>query len=87
MVTTDHGGQRRRQKQPWEQAVDLGMEICRMIDEDLDDEAATDNADFFESVREGASDVVQTIERSQRVTPKQMKALANWHEAVMKWIL
>lgn len=75
-----------RTKADWEKAVDQGMHICEMIDEEMPDKAWNEATEFLEDVREQCSGVVETIERSQRVSEKQQKALNNWERAVTNWM-
>ena len=74
-----------RQKQPWELAVDQGMEIIELIDVDLP-EGAENAAEFFEDVRAKVSSVVETIEQKRAVTEKQQAALDGWERGVRAWI-
>lgn len=56
-----------------EAALELVDSIC-----DLADDAPSWCQDFAEDVRDKARDVGETIERTQRVTPKQRSALESW---------
>ena len=75
-----------RQKAEWEKAVDQGLEIINLIDEDISEEAAEQAAEFFEDVRQRCGAVIETIERMQHVTEKQQKALDGWERGVRAWI-
>ncbi len=75
-----------RQKQQWEVAIDKALEIVQMIDEDVSEEAWTQAEDFFDSIRNRCSDIIDTIERTRTVTGKQAKALIGWHNGVSAWI-
>lgn len=74
-----------RAKQPWEKAVDQGLAIVEMIDDDLP-EGAENAAEFFEDVREKVSAVIETIEQRRAVTEKQKAALDGWERGVQAWI-
>lgn len=60
--------------------------ILEMIEDDVPEAAKEIAPAFFESVEKSVEDVMETIERSQRVTEKQADALDNWEEGVGKWI-
>jgi hypothetical protein len=74
-----------RQKQPWETAVDQGLEIISLIDDDLP-EGAEYAADFFEDVRAKVSSVIETIEQRRHVTDKQQAALDGWQIGIEAWV-
>lgn len=75
-----------RQQQPWEKAVDQGLEIQRLIDEDVPEHAFTEADGFFDDVAEKVRSVVETIERTKNVTRNQQKALDGWQGGVEAWI-
>lgn len=60
--------------------------LCDRIDEDVPDYAWDKAPEFFESIKEQATDMSETIEKSDRVTEAQMSAIRNWREGVDKWI-
>lgn len=74
-----------RAKQPWELAVDQGLEIISTIDEDLP-EVAENASGFFEDVRAKVSSVIESIEKKRVVTMGQQKALDGWERGVNAWI-
>lgn len=69
-----------------DEALELGEEIIEMIDDEVPDSAKDRAGDFFEDVATRVRDVMETIERTGRVTPKQAEALENWRRGVAKWI-
>ena len=78
--------QRISDKQPWERAVDQGMALIELIDEDLPSHAWDVAGDFFEDIREKVSQVVERIETTRSVTERQVAALDGWEAGVRKWI-
>lgn len=69
-----------------DKAIELAESIIDKIDEEVSDEAKDRATEFFESVREGALSLVQTIQRTGRVSDKQAEALRNWDRGVSRWI-
>ena len=68
------------------QAIQKCDEIVDLIDEDVPESAHDKAGEFFESVREGAVEMQETLEETQEVTPAQRSALENWEAGVRKWI-
>lgn len=69
----------------WEVAYKQGEEVVDTID-DLPSEVRDKAESFFESVRDSVIEVMETIERTERVTAKQQKALDSWEAGVRRWI-
>lgn len=69
-----------------EEALEEISSLCDLIDDEVPEYALDKAPDFFESIREQASDMSETIERTQEVTEKQVTAIRNWREGVEKWI-
>lgn len=62
-------------------AISELMEIIEMCD------AVPDRGqDFAESVAFGARSMIQTIERTGRVTSEQQRAIGNWYDGVTAWV-
>ena len=60
--------------------------ILDAIEDDVPERAWDKAAEFLESVQAGVADVRTTIDRTKRVTERQLRALDNWETAVGKWI-
>lgn len=76
--------QQQQQKQP-NREIEEAMELCEEViaaAQDVPDEGS----DFASSVEDSCREVVATIERTQRVTEKQWRALENWLEGLNGWI-
>ena len=73
-------------KAPWEKAVDQGLEIISLIDDDVPDHAKDAAPDFFEDVRDKVSQVVERIEITRSVSDRQRAALDGWQSGVEAWI-
>jgi len=56
------------------------------IEEEVGDYAKSKAGEFFEDIEQKVKDVGQTIERTNRVTEAQQKALDGWEAGVRKWI-
>ena len=68
-----------------EQAQAEISRLCDMID-GLDEEVFDKARSFFESVREGAVSMSQTIAEKKRVSEKQERAIRNWCSGVSRWL-
>ena len=74
-------------KENWEEADELCDEIVEMIDSEIDDEKKEGPAaDFFESVREKAAAIQETVTRTRRATEGQITALENMKAGVESWL-
>lgn len=60
--------------------------ILDTIEEDVPEYAKNRATEFFESVEQKTRDVGQTIERTNRVTEGQQRALDGWEAGVRKWV-
>lgn len=68
-----------------EEALELGQEILDMIEE-MDDDTKDRGCDFFVSVEEKVTDMLNTIEENDRCSDGQMTALENMRDGVARWI-
>lgn len=67
-------------------ALEQADRILTLIEDDLPERAWDKAAEFFEDVQQKVADVRATVERLQRVSEPQLRALDNWEAAVGKWI-
>lgn len=69
-------------------AAELVEEIEETIETIQNDypDAYNKGESFFDDVLQRAKDVLKTIERTGRVSPKQAQALSHWRDSVQKWI-
>ena len=70
----------------WEEFVESGEELIRVIDEDLSEDATDRAGTFFEDVKEKVTSMLATIRKTQSITDKQKSALSSWDTSVRKWI-
>lgn len=64
----------------WEDALDLVEEI-----ESAAEDVPERGEDFAASVLECANSIGDTIEQNEHATPRQMEALENMIEGLMRW--
>lgn len=64
-----------------EEAISQAEDIISMADEVPDA-----GQDFAQSVVESVHEVLETMERTGRVTAKQQEALDNWQRGIEAWI-
>jgi hypothetical protein len=64
----------------------LAEETLSKIEDDVPPEAVDKALDFFESVSEKISDMVERVEAGAPVTEGMMQALQNMSAGVDKWI-
>lgn len=69
-----------------QEALDVALEIVRVIDEDVPERSKAKALDYFESVRDFAQDVSETITQKNRVTENQRGALDRSLAGVRKWV-
>lgn len=62
------------------------IETIQQTIEGLPERVQGKGADFFESVMDKAKDIGETIERTDRVTVGQTKALENMLSGVRRWV-
>lgn len=67
------------------EAVAVGEEVLRTIEDEVPSGAKDRNAGFFEGVEEKTKAIVDSISRRNTVTEGQRKALDNMLAAVRKW--
>ena len=70
----------------WEDAAEQCDLIVDLIDNEVPDWALDKCAEFFESVREKAVDIGESIAKRKSVTPRQAKALDNMESGVRRWM-
>ena len=81
----DIGNDRHTDEATVQAALAKAGEILEMIENDISERRKTGgSASFFESVIEGATGVRDTIDRTGRVSDKQLKALDGWHASITK---
>jgi hypothetical protein len=64
-----------------DEAIGELMELIEMCDSVPDR-----GRDFADSVADGARSMIETIERTGRVTAEQGRAIRNWYEGVWAWV-
>ncbi len=69
-----------------DEAIQAISDLIDRIEEDVPEWAWDKAPDFFEDVKEQATEVSATIEETQNVTSAQERAIHNWAEGVGKWI-
>jgi hypothetical protein len=69
-----------------DQAIALGDEILRLIEDDVPEAAFDKAGEFFESVGERTKAIQETIARTGEATDNQVTALENMESAVSRWI-
>ena len=69
-----------------EEAIEAISDLIDRIDDDVPEWAWDKAPEFFEDVKENATEVSATIEETQNVTPEQERAIRNWTDGVNKWI-
>ncbi len=69
-----------------QEAIDISLEIVRVIEEDVQERAKIKNADYFESCMDKAKAIGETITRTNSVSEGQRKALENTLEGIRKWV-
>ncbi len=67
-------------------ALEMVSEISDMIEEEITENQYDKASDFFDSVLEGAKEVGEKIENTERVSDAQAKALRNWKASIEKWL-
>lgn len=68
------------------EAVKVGEEILRTIEDDVRESAKEQNAAFFESVEEKTKAITDSIVRYNRVSPGQRNAFDGMLAGVKKWV-
>jgi hypothetical protein len=68
------------------EAVKVGEETLRIIEEDVPDRAKENNIGFFEGVEAKTKGILDSIVRTNRVSEAQANALDNMQSAVKKWV-
>lgn len=68
------------------EALSIGLEIIRVIEEDINDLTKYDHEEFFNSVLDKAKGISKTIKTNNKVTERQRNALENLLTAVQKWV-
>ncbi len=69
-----------------QEALNKCQEILALIEDEVSEKAKIDRAEFFESVTDGVKGVHETIERENKVTDRQQRALDGWEGGVRKFI-
>lgn len=69
-----------------QEALDVGLEITRVIEEDIDDHTKVKHDDYFESCAERAEAICATIHKKNTVTENQRAALDNILAGLRKWV-
>ncbi len=69
-----------------QEALDVGKEILRVIDEDVEERAKLRAADYFESLEDRSKSICETIASRNAVTDNQRNALDNMLAGARKWV-
>lgn len=69
---------------PVDEALDIVREIVDAIDA-IDKKVRDDNDDFFDSIEKKNKDIGETIDRTRKCSERQLMALRNMRDGVLKW--
>jgi hypothetical protein len=69
----------------YDAAVRAAEQIIGAIEDDLPEEKYLQADDFFDSVLERTKGILETVQRTGRVSDRQFEALQNMYDGVSKW--
>lgn len=67
-------------------ATERLQSLIDRIENEVPDRAKDVAPDFFDSVSDGARDMLDTLEHMDDVTDRQASAIEGWERGVEKWI-
>lgn len=92
MAKKKHGKEQSFQAEPEEilfevkEAMDVAMEIVRVIEEEIEEYTKVKHEDYFESVMDKARAIYKTIKNSNHASKGQRNALDNMLAGIKKWV-
>jgi hypothetical protein len=69
-----------------QEALELGDQICEIINDDVTDEVFRKFQAYFESVETTAKGIVATITKTNRASENQLRALRNILSGLQNWV-
>lgn len=68
------------------EAIDLAKQIEEVIEDRVSERTRDKHASYFEDIFDKSQSIADTIRKTNRVSPAQLKALENMLGGVKKWV-